>query len=507
MSQLIKCPNCGQQFTIDESNYQSIVKQIRDHEFQNEVASKIGSEVALATKEKETEYLEKFNDQNAKYEKLRSDANAKYMEQKTKNEALQQQLDLMQQNLDNAINASVSEAVNAKDQEIANLKAQYANLQNQTTQQLGAKDTEIAKITSDYENAERAKANEISLKVNEAVKVKEEEFAKLQAELNNVKSEKEKEILELNNNLEKERIQAEANTASLKQSYELQLKAKDEQVEFYKDFKARQSTKAIGESLEQYCHNEFDKIRAAAFPEAYFEKDNVVSASGSKGDFIFKDFRDGVEYVSIMFEMKNEADTTASKHKNEDFFKELDKDRNEKGCEYAVLVSMLESDNELYNQGIVNVSHKYPKMYVVRPQFFIPIITLIRDGALNSVEAKKELMTMKTKDIDLSNFEENMRKFQKEFGGNYERASKYFENAIADIDKSIKSLEKIKKDLTTTDNQMRLANDKAQDLSVKKLTKNAPSIREKIESYRKEDPKKVETTEEEESSEVENTEE
>ena len=261
---------------------------------------------------------------------------------------------------------------------------------------------------------------------------------------------------------------------SLKNQFAATLKEKDAEIAFYKDMKSKMSTKMVGESLEQHCDIEFNRIRATAFPHAYFEKDND-SKSGSKGDFIFRDYMDGTEYISIMFEMKNEMDTTATKHKNEDFFKELDKDRKEKGCEYAVLVSMLEADNELYNAGIVDVSHRYEKMYVVRPQCFIPIITLLRNAAVNSVQYKRQIAEYRQTNIDISNFERDMNEFKEKFGKNYLSAKEHFSDAIEGIDKTIKQLEKIKKELTTSENQLRLANDKAQDLTIKRLTKNNPT--------------------------------
>jgi hypothetical protein len=266
----------------------------------------------------------------------------------------------------------------------------------------------------------------------------------------------------------------------IQEDFQKQLLDKDEQIAYYKDFKAKQSTKMVGESLEQHCENEFNKLRSAAFPNSYFEKDND-SKSGSKGDYIFKDFTDEKEeYISIMFEMKNENDDTEKKKKNEDFFKELDKDRNEKGCEYAVLVSLLELDNDFYNEGIVDVSHRYPKMYVVRPQFFIPIITLLKNAASKSIEYKKELSRIKDQNLDITNFESELNSFKENFGVNFERASKKFQSAIKEIDDAIESLEKTKKDLLGTENNLRIANNKAGDLTIKKLTKNNPTMRAKF---------------------------
>ena len=266
-----------------------------------------------------------------------------------------------------------------------------------------------------------------------------------------------------------------------------EIEKQQELVQQYKDFKAKQSTKMVGESLEQHCAYEFNKYRMGMFPRAYFEKDNDAR-TGSKGDFIFRDYdEDGeTEIISIMFEMKNENETTATKHKNEDFLKELDKDRNEKGCEYAILVSLLEADNDLYNEGIVDVSYRYPKMYVVRPQFFIPIITILRNAALNAVSYKKELAIERNHNLDITHFEENMEEFKQRFGKNYELAARRFKEAIDDIDKTIKSLEKTKAALLSSENNLRLANNKAQDLSIKKLTKNAPSLRKQFEELHQE---------------------
>ncbi len=273
---------------------------------------------------------------------------------------------------------------------------------------------------------------------------------------------------------------------SLKEQYEEKLKLKDEQIEYYRDFKARQSTKMVGESLEQHCLIQFNSIRMTAFPSAYFEKDNDAR-SGSKGDFIFREAsEDGTEFISIMFEMKNEMDTTATKHKNEDFFKELDKDRREKGCEYAVLVSLLEIDNELYNNGIVDVSYKYEKMYVIRPQFFIPIITLLRNAALNSLKYRRELQDIRRQQVDITHFEENMNAFKEGFARNYRIASDKFNTAIEEIDKTITHLQKIKDALLSSERNLRLANDKADGLTIKKLTKNADSVREMFEQLKEE---------------------
>ncbi len=385
----IRCPHCGEVFTIDETNYDSIVKQIRDHEFQEEIR-------------KREQFLKEQQDANIRLLKMEQEANL--------------------------------------EKELAKYKEQVGNLKRDLIVQ-----------------EEKAKAEQAARETEKQLAVE-----KVQAKL---KEEMEQRLLEKDKEIEKQQ----------------------ELVQQYKDFKARQSTKMVGESLEQHCAYEFNKYRMGMFPQAYFEKDNDAR-TGSKGDFIFRDYdADGeTEIISIMFEMKNENETTATKHKNEDFFKELDKDRNEKGCEYAILVSLLEADNELYNEGIVDVSYRYPKMYVIRPQFFIPIITILRNAALNSVSYKKELALEREHNLDITHFEENMEDFKQRFGKNYELAARKFKEAIEDIDKTIKSLEKTKAALLSSENNLRLANNKAQDLSIKKLTKNAPSLREQFEALKQE---------------------
>ena len=339
---------------------------------------------------------------------------------------------------------SFAETISDKDKEIAN------------------KDMEIQKLKNQIAMGDSEK----KLAITEAIRDKDKEIADINAS-----------VIELKSKLANQKTESELKEKNLEERYKNELKLKDEQIEQYKDFKARQSTKMVGESLEQHCQIQFNSLRMTAFPNAYFEKDNAVSGSGSKGDFIFRDFDDGQEFISIMFEMKNEMDTTATKHKNEDFFKELDKDRKEKNCEYAVLVSLLEADNELYNNGIVDVSYKYEKMYVIRPQFFIPMITLLRNAALNSLQYQKELAVVRNQQLDLYNFESNMQEFKDAFGKNYRLASEKFQTAIEEIDKTIEHLEKVKKNLMSSENNLRLANNKAEDLSIKKLTKNAPSVK------------------------------
>ena len=331
--------------------------------------------------------------------------------------------------------------------------------------ELQKRDQLIARLQAQISGTETEK----KLAVAEVVSEKDREL-----------SEKTTEITALKSQLANKATENELKEQALQKQYEEKLKMKDEQIEYYKDFKARQSTKMIGESLEQHCLNQFNALRMTAFPNAYFEKDNDAR-TGSKGDFIFREAADGVEFISIMFEMKNEMDETATKHKNEDFFKELDKDRNEKGCEYAVLVSMLEADNEFYNAGIVDVSYKYPKMYVIRPQFFIPLISLLRNAARNSLEYKRELAMAKAQQVDLTNFEKNITDFKTAFAKNYNDASNRFKDAITGIDATIDKLGKIKQALLLSEDHLRLANKKAEEqLTIKKLTKNAPSIKEEF---------------------------
>ncbi len=419
--QEIKCPKCGEVFQVDESGYAAIVKQIRDKEFQKEVL------------EREAQY-------------------------KARLETMQRE---------NLLN--VKNAVTAKEAEIAELKAQInANAQNNKltiSEAVAVKEKEITALEARlaaYEMEKRLAVSEVVFKSERQLAAKNEELLKLTSMVE--ASEKESKIRE----------------QSIKDGYEEKLKMKEDQIAYYRDLKARQSTKMIGETLEQHCAIEFNRLRATAFRNAYFEKDNDAR-TGSKGDFIFREYdEEGTEFISIMFEMKNEADETATKHKNEDFLKELDKDRKEKNCEYAVLVSLLEADNELYNGGIVDMSHRYPKMYVVRPQFFIPIITLLRNAAMNSLQYKKELATIKNQNIDISHFEEDMNDFKEKFARNYRIASEKFKKAIEEIDKTIDHLQKTKEALLSSENNLRLANNKAEDLSIKRLTRNNPTMQAKF---------------------------
>lgn len=408
----IKCPKCGTVFKINELDYDSIVKQVRDAEFSKELEihekqHKLNeaNAVKIAVSDIQKKFQIEISDKELEIQKLRGELKTK--EETTKNK----------------VEKEFNNQVNQKDFEIQDLKNQLKVIKTK---------------------------NELDIK--------------------NKVSEKEKEIDNLTNQLELQKSEYLIKEKNLKESYNEKLKAKDEQIDYYKDFKARQSTKMIGESLEKHCSDEFNKLRPL-FKSAFFEKDNDVK-TGSKGDFIYRDYEDGIEFVSIMFEMKNEADETATKHKNEDFFKELDKDRREKKCEYAVLVSLLEIDNDYYNSGIVDVSYKYDKMYVIRPQFFIPLITLIRGLALNSLEYRKELRLVQNQNIDIKNFEDNINSFKNAFGRNYRLASEKFKKAIDEIDKTIDHLQKTKEALLSSENNLRLANNKIDDLTIKKLTHN-----------------------------------
>ena len=363
------------------------------------------------------------------------------------------------------LHSKAKEEEKEKDEKIASLLHKVELLektgQDEVAKALSKKDIEIAELKGKITNAE----NEAALKISEAV-AKER---KVQEDLR----------------LEKQKLEGEL--ANKEKEHLIALNAKEEEVKFYRDFKAKQSTKGIGEDLEKYCHNEFDKIRAIAYPRAYFEKDNEV-VEGTKGDFVFRDYdENGTEFLSIMFEMKNENDATANKHKNEDFFKKLDDDRKKKGCEYAILVSMLEPESDLYNNGIVDVSHRYPNMYVVRPQFFLPIIALLDATSKKTSKALATIEEERQRNIDVTNFEAKLTEFQTNFGRNYELATRQFSDAIKEIDNTITHLQKVRDDLTKSENNLRLANDKAQALSIKKLTKDSPTLKAKFEAIDTED--------------------
>lgn len=462
--QEIKCPKCGEVFVVDESGYANIVKQVRDKEFARELKKREEELKDVQQKDLDLVRLEQKN-------QLDKALSAKDSELSEKDKKIQE-LEACIKNNDISRTLAVSEAVNAKEKEISQKNDEINALKADYIAKNMEQDKEIAKLQAQLANGE----NEKKMAVSEARQLKDKELA-----------EKNTEIIRLKDQLSNKDTEKQLGEESLKREYEAklkhkdeQLKEKDEQIDYYKDFKARQSTKMVGESLEQHCLTQFNSLRMTAFPTAYFEKDNDAK-SGSKGDFIFRENVEGTEFISIMFEMKNEMDETATKHKNEDFFKELDKDRREKKCEYAVLVSLLEMDNELYNNGIVDVSYRYEKMYVIRPQFFIPMITLLRNAALNSLKYRQELEAAKNQQLDIANFEENMNAFKQGFGRNYEIASKKFKTAIDEIDKTITHLQKTKDALLSSENQLRLANNKAEDLSIKKLTKNAPSVRKMFE--------------------------
>lgn len=375
-----------------------------------------------------------------------------------------------------------------KQNEISELKNQIERIKSESAAAAAEKVHEMEKSFAEkisefkikIENSE----NEKKIAVSDALAKKNEEFAELSRKLTEGNSKLQIEAERLRAQIENEKNQAQIHEKDLKANFENQLRAKDEQIVYYKDLKARMSTKMIGETLESHCRTSFEQFARPLMPDAYFEKDNDAR-TGSKGDFIFRDFVDGIEYVSIMFEMKNEADTTATKHKNEDFFKELDKDRKEKKCEFAVLVSLLESESELYNGGIVDVSHKFEKMYVIRPQFFIPMITLLRNASRKSLEYKRQLSEAKNQSIDITNFEAELNSFKADFGRNYRLASEKFASAISEIDKSIDHLQKIKDALIGSENNLRIANNKADDLSIKKLTRNNPTMRSLFEEMGK----------------------
>lgn len=420
--QEIKCPKCGEVFQVDESGYAAIVKQVRDDEFRKEIA-----------------------------QRERAFASEKSM----------------------AVDLAVAQARGQKEQEIAQLKARLQSddaqkqaalreAEAQRQMELARKDAEIAQLQSRLRQSE----TDAKLAVQSAVQSRDAQIVQLRSEM------------------DREKLSAQLRAKSAEEQHKLEISQKDEQIAYYRDFKAKQSTKMVGESLEQHCMTEFNRIRALAFKNATFEKDNDAR-TGSKGDFIYRDRTDeGMEFISIMFEMKNEMDTTATKHKNEDFFRELDKDRREKGCEYAVLVSLLEGDSELYNGGIVDVSHRYPKMYVIRPQFFIPMITLLRNAALDSLQYRTELELVRRQNIDITHFEDEMNDFKAKFSKNYELSSRRFKEAIDEIDKTIVHLQKTKDALLSSVNNLRLANNKAMDLSIKRLTRNNPTMQEKFAAAR-----------------------
>lgn len=431
----IRCPNCGTVFQVSESYYESIRRQIRDKEYEKDIASK----EKQFTAEKDAAVAEALRNAERSYAESASEKDRKIGE-----------MELLLSKKESEIGSAVLAERMKAQENLSKLEARLAAADNALD--LARKEAEIGR-------KEAAAAAEKSL------------------------AEKDAEILRLNGVLKASESESALRIHTEKEKYEALLRLKDEEIERYRDFRARLSTKMIGESLETHCMDEFNRMRQAAFPSAYFEKDNDAR-TGSKGDFIFRDYDDGVEYISIMFEMKNEADGTGKKHRNEDFFRELDKDRREKGCEYAVLVSMLESDSDLYNSGIVDVSYRYEKMYVIRPQFFIPMITLLRNAARSSLGYRKQLQMIQNQNIDITHFEEALDDFREKFGRNYRIASERFRTAIEEIDKSIQHLQKIKDNLLASDNNLRLANSKAEELTIRRLTRNNPTMKAKFDELK-----------------------
>ena len=499
----IICPKCGTAFTIDEAGYADILKQVRDKDFDRQLH----------------ERLEQTERENSKIREL-DKAQAEQTLQKTKS-AKDAQIQELQAKLESeqaAKELAVSEALRKVEKEKDDLSAKLdkaesekqqaldlaeANSKSELQKAAADKEAEIVKLQNQLDAFELQKKQELAqalipvekerddfkgrLERLQLEKESEEKLSKeqLKSQLQAVAADKDSEIAELKSSLDKAELQSKVEAKSLKERYEVQIQDRDEQIERLRDLKAKLSTKMVGETLEQHCQIEFNKLRSTAFPNAYFEKDNDAR-TGSKGDFIFRDKDDsGTEIVSIMFEMKNETDTTSTKHKNEDFFKELDKDRREKDCEYAIMVSLLEPDSDLYNTGIVDVSYRYPKMYVVRPQFFIPIITLLRDAAKNSLQYKNELEEVKAQNIDITHFEDELESFKSAFGRNYDIASKKFKTAVEEIDKSISHLNKIKDALLGSENQLRLANNKAQDVTIRRLTRNNETMKAKFDEVKK----------------------
>jgi hypothetical protein len=508
----IICPHCGKAFKIDEAGYADILKQVRDREFDEvlheqldlaEKEKKTAIELAEAkvTSELEKHAAKKDSEIERLTEELRSSKAAKETaielvaakaETTLKDEAAKRDAEI--ERLKAELKATEVAQQLAVKEAVGSVEMQRDDL----TRNLDKKDAEIERLKEELRSSEAAKDTAIELVAAKAETALKDEAAKKDAEILRLTAgleraevaqrlavkeaitPVEKQRDDLARNLEAKEVEQKAHESSLKETHAAELKVKDDQIAYYKDFKAKQSTKMVGESLEQHCEIEFNKIRATAFLRAYFEKDNDAR-SGSKGDYIFRDSDEfDTEFISIMFEMKNESADTATKKKNEDFLRELDKDRTEKRCEYAVLVSLLEPDSELYNVGIVDVSHRYPKMYVVRPQFFIQIITLLRNAALNSLSYKNELARVREQNIDITNFESELETFRHGFARNYELASRKFKTAIDEIDKTIDHLQKTKDALLGSENNLRLANNKADDLTIKKLTRANPTMKAKF---------------------------
>ena len=461
MNEII-CPHCGKAFKIDEAGYADILKQVRDSDFEKQLHERLElaeqdkrNAVELAQAKASSELQKAASAKDAEIQELKAKLEAGEVERKL---AVSEALSIVERDRD-ALAAALEKAKQEK--EAASQLAE-AKLLNELQKAAATKDAEIQSLQARLAAAEVTQKLALTEAVTAVTKERDE----------------------LKNGLDRAALEKQLAETALRDKYETQLKDRNGEIERLRDMKARLSTKMIGETLEQHCEIEFNRLRATAFPKAYFEKDNDAR-TGSKGDYIFRDMDDaGTEIVSIMFEMKNEGDETATKKKNEDFFKELDKDRTEKGCEYAVLVSLLEPDSELYNAGIVDVFHRYPKMYVVRPQFFIPIITLLRNAAMKSLQYKSELALVKAQNIDITHFESQLDDFKTAFGRNWRLASDGFEEAVKRIDEAIKDLEKTKEALHKSANNLRIANDKAEDLTVKKLTRGNPTMESKFEELK-----------------------
>jgi hypothetical protein len=454
----IICPHCHKAFKVDEAGYADILKQVRDSEFDEQLHKRL-----------ELAEREKLNAVELAKEKAASEMQKAAAVKEAEIQELKARLDKGEQSR----KLAVAEAMAAVEKERDKLAAELAQAKQET--QAASQMAEL-KRSKDLQEAAANKDAEIQSLKNKLDSNELNQKLAIKEALEVVQ--KERDILQ--NNLQQVELQKKLDEQSLRERYQTQIKDRDDAIERLRDMKAKLSTKMVGETLEQHCETEFNRLRATAFSKAYFEKDNDAKG-GSKGDYIFRDAdADSNEIVSIMFEMKNENDTTATKKRNEDFLKELDKDRNEKGCEYAVLVSLLEPESELYNSGIVDVSHRYPKMYVIRPQFFIPMITLLRNAAMNSLQYKAELALVKSQSIDVTHFEEKLETFKSGFSRNYDLASKKFQTAVEEIDKSIDHLQKTREALIGSQNNLRLANDKAQDITIKKLTHGNPTMKEKF---------------------------
>lgn len=455
----IICPHCKKAFKVDEAGYADILKQVRDSEFEQQLHERL----ELAEKDK----------LNA-VELARNKVSSDMMKAAAAKDATIKELHAKLDASEVARKLAVAEALTNVEKERDALATQLQQAKHESSAALRLAEEKLATAIQATSAAKDAKIQDLKAKLDASEVAQKLAIAEAVGTVS-------KERDELMNGLKRANLEKQLAEQSLKDRYEAQLKDREHEIQRLRDMKARLSTKMVGETLEQHCETEFNRIRATAFPRAYFEKDNDASA-GSKGDFIFRDSDEtGTEIVSIMFEMKNESDTTATKKMNEDFLKELDKDRTEKGCEYAVLVSLLEADSELYNTGIVDMFHRYPKMYVVRPQFFLPIITLLRNAAMKSLEYKNELAVVKAQNIDITTFENDLDKFKTAFAKNYDLASRKFQTAIDEIDKSIDHLQKTKDALLGTDRNLRLANNKAQDVTIKKLTRRNPTMAAKFE--------------------------